>query len=193
MKKEIIGVRWHGRAGQGTVTASKMLAQILIYAGKYVQAFPEFGPERRGAPVKAYNRISDEPIYIYGPVEKPHYVLIVDPFIISSPVVMEGTEEKTCFIINTEKTPEEMKRKMNLKNNRVITVSATKIAQEVMGRDLPNMPMLSAFFSVWGEIGEERFKNFVKELLSSYFSQDIVKKNIEVVERTMEEIHGKSK
>lgn len=190
MENEIIGVRWHGRAGQGTVTAAKMLAQVLISKGKYVQAFPEFGPERRGAPVRAFNRISDKPIYMYGPVDNPDYVIVVDPFILTSPVIQKGMKKETVFIINSEKTKDEIINKIGLNNNKLVVIPATKIAQETLNKDLPNMPMLSAFFSVWGGIDSNELKTRIKDILLSYFAEDIVGKNIKAIERTQEVIYG---
>ncbi|MBI5810151.1 MAG: 2-oxoacid:acceptor oxidoreductase family protein, partial [Deltaproteobacteria bacterium] len=147
-----IEVRWHGRAQQGVVTAAKVLGEACMGAGKYVQAFPEFGPERMGAPVKAYNRISDEPIRLHCSVTGPRYVLIADPTLIgitlaggmeTSGGVTDGAPEDAVFIVNTPKGPEEMRGLLGLagKKARVYTLDAAKISIETIGRFMPNTPM----------------------------------------------------
>src|SRR3989338_4656131 len=109
-----IEIRWHGRAQQGIVTAAKVLGEACLRAGKFVQAFPEFGPERMGAPVRAYNRVSEEPIRLHSQVTNPKYVLIADPSLIASVNVTDGTPEDAVFIVNTQKAPEEMRKELGL-------------------------------------------------------------------------------
>ena len=143
---DYIKIRWHGRAQQGIVTAAKMVGEACLRSGKYVQAFPEFGPERMGAPVKAYNRVSDEPIRLHCQVTDPKYILIADSTLIATVNVREGAPEDAVFIINTTKTPAEMRNELKLKNKKtlVYTLDASKISLEAIGRNMPNTPMLGA-------------------------------------------------
>src|SRR3990170_1019031 len=182
-------VRWHGRAQQGIVTAAKVLGETCLKSGKYVQAFPEFGPERMGAPVRAYNRVSDEPIKLHSQVEHPQYVLIADPTLIgmalaggmeSSGGVTEGATEDAVFIVNTPKSPEVMRRELELEGTKakVFTVDATSISLETIGRFMPNTPMLGALAKATSLLTVENLIENFKDNYSKKYSEKVIEGNV---------------
>jgi pyruvate ferredoxin oxidoreductase gamma subunit len=187
-----IEVRWHGRAQQGVVTAAKVLGETCLRSGKYVQAFPEFGPERMGAPVRAYNRVSDEPIRLHCQVTEPKYVLIADPTLIGIAGVTEGTPEDAIFIINTPKSPNEMRSelKLNGKKAKVYTLDASKISLETIGRQMPNTPMLGALAKATGFITIEALIENFKENYAKKFSPKVIEGNVEAMNRGFKEVAG---
>lgn len=187
-----IEVRWHGRAQQGVVTAAKVLGEACLGSGKYVQAFPEFGPERMGAPVKAYNRVSDEPIRLHCQVTNPRYVLIADPTLIGTVDVTEGAPEDAVYIINTQKSPQEMRIDLGLdgKPARVYTLDAATISIETIGRLMPNTPMLGALSKVTDFITLEALKEDFKESYSKKFSPKVIEGNINAMQRGFDEVKG---
>lgn len=183
-------VRWHARGGQGAVTAAKALAEAAVTGGKYVQAFPEYGPERMGAPIRAYNRLSNKAIYIHGPVTQPQYVVVLDPTLIGMVDIAEGTTESTIFIINTPRSPKEIREKLRLKGGKLYTIDATRISQESLGRAIPNTPMLGALVGISAVIGTEALIEDIKENFGKKFSQKIVDGNIEAVKRAFCEVQS---
>ncbi len=187
-----IEVRWHGRAQQGVVTAAKVLGEACLRSGKYVQAFPEFGPERMGAPVRAYNRVSDEPIRLHCQVTEPRYVLIADPTLIGVVGVTEGTPEDAIFIINTPKSPKEMRSELGLagKKAKVYTLDASKISLETIGRQMPNTPMLGALAKATGFISIEALIDNFKENYAKKFSPKVIEGNVEAMNRGFKEVAG---
>ena len=187
-----IEIRWHGRAQQGIVTAAKMVGEACLRSGKYVQAFPEFGPERMGAPVKAYNRVSDEPIRLHCQVTDPKYILIADSTLIATVNVTEGAPEDAVFIINTTKTPAEMRNELKLKNKKtlVYTLDASKISLEAIGRNMPNTPMLGALAKATGVITLDVLIDNFKENYSKKFSAKVVEGNIAAMTRGLHEVKG---
>jgi len=187
-----IEVRWHGRAQQGVVTAAKVLGEACLRSGKYVQAFPEFGPERMGAPVRAYNRVSDEPIRLHCQVTEPRYVLIADPTLIGVVGVTEGTPEDAIFIINTPKSPKEMRSELKLAANKakVFTLDASKISLETIGRQMPNTPMLGALAKATGFITIEALIENFKENYAKKFSPKVIEGNVEAMNRGFKEVVG---
>ena len=136
----ITEIRWHARAGQGAVTAAKVLAEATMAEGGYVQAFPEYGPERMGAPLRAYNRISDAPLTMHCQVTNPNVVIVVDSSLMDALDVTEGTPEDAVFLVNTTHTPEQVAKKINRPVNKVFTVDATQISIDCLGRPIPNTP-----------------------------------------------------
>lgn len=185
-------VRWHGRAQQGIVTAAKMVGEACLRSGKYVQAFPEFGPERMGAPVRAYNRISDEPIRLHCQVTEPKYILIADPTLISTVNVVEGVPEDAIFIINTPKSPKEMRSelKLNSKKAAVYTLDASKISIETIGRNMPNTPMLGALAKATNVITLDALIDNFKENYSKKFSPKVIDGNVAAMNRGFQEVKG---
>jgi 2-oxoacid:acceptor oxidoreductase gamma subunit (pyruvate/2-ketoisovalerate family) len=142
--KGITEIRWHGRGGQGVVTSNQMLGKSALAEGNYIQAFPEFGPERTGAPVRAFLRISKNPIQIYAQVYQPDIVVCIDPTLLEVVNPVEGLKDGGVLVLNTTKTPEEIRKKYDFKGGKVVTVDASKIAMDILGRPFYNMPTLAA-------------------------------------------------
>ncbi|MBI5970926.1 MAG: 2-oxoacid:acceptor oxidoreductase family protein [Deltaproteobacteria bacterium] len=187
-----IEVRWHGRAQQGMVTAAKVLAEACLLSGKFVQAFPEFGPERMGAPVRAYNRISDEPIRMHCQVTDPKFVLIADPTLIGVVGLTDGCPLDAVFIINTSKSAKEMRVALGVKSGgaKVYTLNATQISIETIGRSMPNTPMLGALAKVTAIVPlDALIKNF-KEGYSKKYSEKVIAGNVTAMNRGYNEVKG---
>lgn len=154
---DLIEIRWHGRGGQGAKTASLLLADAAFNTGKYIQGFPEYGPERMGAPITAYNRISNSPINIHSNIYYPDFVAVVDDSLLESVDVTSGLKEEGAIIINTTKPAEYLKAHLNGYKGNVYTIDARKISLECLGKYFPNVPMLAAVVKVTGVMSEEEF------------------------------------
>ena len=151
-KTSVMEIRWHGRGGQGAVTSTELLAQAAISEGKFAQAFPSFGPERRGAPVQAFNRVDPkEAVRIRTDITNPDVVVVLDPSLLSIVNVTAGLKENGKVIINTRKTAKEIKEEFGIKYP-VTTVNATKIAREVLGVPIVNTTVLGAVIRTTGVI-----------------------------------------
>jgi len=188
MAKEI-EIRWHGRGGQGTVTAAKVLADACLSGGGYVQAFPEYGPERAGAPIRAFNRISEKVIRMYGPVLHPKVVSIADATLIDSVNVTEGAPDDVIYLVNTSKDPKEVRQKLKAKDSqKVYTVDATKIAVECFGRPLPNSSMLGALCKATEVVSMDTLLDNVKKSFGKKFAQKIIDGNLDATRRGYEEV-----
>ncbi len=186
---DTVEIRWHGRGGQGTVTAAKVLADACLSGGRYVQAFPEYGPERAGAPLRAFNRISSREIRMYCPVLHPRIVSVVDVTLLDGVNVAEGATDDAIFIINTSKPPQEIREKLHAgPKQRVVTIDATKIALDCIGRALPNAPMLGAICRVTGLITLEHLLEDVRMSFGKKFAQKIIDGNLEATRRGYEEV-----
>lgn len=181
-------VRWHGRGGQGTVTAAKVFAETALSAGKHVQAFPEYGPERMGAPLRAYNRISSDSIRIHCQVTNPDIVVVVDPTLLQGGNVTDGTNKDAMFVVNTSEDPQTIKDQLGLTTQKVYTVNAGKIALETIGRPMPNTPMLGAMAKVSGLITLDNLLADVKKGFSKKFSEKVVNANLNAIQRAFEEV-----
>ena len=153
----LIEIRWHGRGGQGAKTASLLLADAAFNTGKYIQGFPEYGPERMGAPITAYNRISNSPINIHSNIYYPDFVAVVDDSLLESVDVTSGLKEEGAIIINTTKPADYLKSHLNGYKGNVYTIDARKISLECLGKYFPNVPMLAAVVKVTGVMSEEEF------------------------------------
>jgi len=182
----LVEVRWHGRGGQGIVTVSRLLAYAALLDGKHVQAFPEFGPERRGAPVTGYTRISDEPISIHSHIYNPNIVVIVDPTLIGTVDVTGGLVEDGTIVANTEKNVSELKQSIKAERNKVYTVNAVRIALDVLGRPIYNTAMLGALVKASPLVTMDSLEKVVKER----FPGAVGEKNITVIKRAYEEATG---
>ncbi|KAF0181062.1 MAG: pyruvate ferredoxin oxidoreductase gamma subunit [Nitrospirae bacterium] len=186
---ENVEIRWHGRGGQGTVTAAKVLADACLSGGRDVQAFPEYGPERAGAPLRAYNRISDKELRMHCPVKNPGFVVVVDATLLDAIDVTEGALDNAAFIVNTKKDPKEVRAKLKAKpTQRVVTVDASTIALETIGRAMPNAPMIGTVTRVSGLITLENAVEDVKKSFGKKFSQKIIDGNVEAVKRGYAEV-----
>jgi 2-oxoacid:acceptor oxidoreductase gamma subunit (pyruvate/2-ketoisovalerate family) len=175
--------RWHGRGGQGAWTASGLLARAAIHEGKYIQSFPEFGPERMGAPVKAYTRISDKPINLHCAVYNPNLAIVMDPTLLASVPVTAGLDEKGILILNTPKEPNQIKEELKMTRGTVWTVPATDIAMRILGRFITNTAMLGAVARATEIVKMENIEKAVKER----FSGSIAEKNIGVIKEAYKE------
>jgi pyruvate ferredoxin oxidoreductase gamma subunit len=154
-ENSLVEIRWHGRGGQGAVTSAELLAQAAISEGKYAQAFPSFGPERRGAPVQAFNRIDRQnPVKIRADITDPDFVVVLDPGLLSIVNVTSGLKANGRVIINTRKSPEKIKKEFGIKHP-VATVNATRIAREKLGVNIVNTTMLGAVIKVTGVVAKE--------------------------------------
>ncbi len=182
--KKITEFRWHGRGGQGAWTASELLARTAIYEGKYIQSFPEFGPERMGAPVKAFTRISTEPIRIHSAVYEPDVVVVLDPTLLRTVPVTSGLVEGGIIIINSEKGPAEFRRTLKLEGGEVWTVRAMDIAIKMLGLPITNTAMLGAVARATGIIKLESMEKTVKER----FRLDLAEKNLAVINEAYKEV-----
>jgi len=184
-----IEIRWHGRGGQGTVTAAKVLADACLSGGRYVQAFPEYGPERAGAPLRAYNRISENVIRMYCPVLHPQVVAVADATLLDAIDVTYGTKDDSIFIVNTSKDPKEIRKKINAKpTQRVFTIDATRIAVENIGRPLPNASMLGAISKATDIVDMDTLLKNVKKSFGKKFSQKIIDGNLNATKSGYEEV-----
>ena len=153
----MIEIRWHGRGGQGAKTASQLLADAAFMSGKYVQSFPEYGPERSGAPITAYNRISDERCLIHSNIYEPDFVVVVDETLIESVDVTSGLKEEGAVIINSSRSPDELRGSLKGYLGRVCAIDARKISMDCLGAYFPNTPMLAAVVAVSGCVDREQF------------------------------------
>jgi pyruvate ferredoxin oxidoreductase gamma subunit len=189
---KVVEIRWHGRAGQGAKTASLLLADAAFNTGKYIQGFPEYGPERMGAPITAYNRISDEKQTIHSNIYEPDYVVVVDDTLITSVDVTAGLKEDGAIIINTLKTPKELKPLLKGYKGQVCTIDARTISVETLGKYFPNTPMLGAVVKVSKVIDEKVFLNDMVESFKHKFSKkpEVVEGNVKALERSMQEVKG---
>lgn len=185
-------IRWHGRGGQGAKTASLLLADAAFNTGCYVQGFPEYGPERMGAPITAYNRISTEKITVHSNIYEPDYVVVVDESLIESIDVTAGLKEEGAIVINSEKSPEEIEGYLRGYKGKICTIAAGKISEKTLGKNFPNTPMLGAIVKVSGIMDEEAF---VKDMEASFAHKfatkpEVLKGNMEALKRSMEEVKG---
>jgi len=184
----LVEVRWHGRGGQGAKTAALLLAEAVIEEGKYGQAFPEYGPERTGAPVRGFTRISDEPIRIHSAIQNPDVVIVLDQTLLDTIDVNEGTSSDSILIFNTTMTQDEIRKKLNLADRKVFTLNANQIAQEEIGRPIPNTVMLGALMKATGLMQMDTLLNGLTKKFKHKFSQQVVDKNIRAVKRAYEEV-----
>jgi len=183
-------IRWHGRGGQGAVTAGKLLAETALGADLYFQAFPDYGAERMGAPIRAFTRLSNEPINEHCAILEPNVVMVLDPTLLSVIDVTEGLTEDGIVIVNTTETPAAVREELNLTTGKVFTVNASHIAIEELGREITNTPMLGALCAATGlfsidNMAEQIEKNFGKKM-----RKDIVEANVRAVRRAAEEVQA---
>jgi pyruvate ferredoxin oxidoreductase gamma subunit len=184
---KMLEVRFHGRGGQGAKTAADLLATTALETGKYIQAFPEYGPERAGAPMKSFTRISDEPIYLHCGVTNPDIVLVIDPTLLETIDVTEGLGDNGILMVNTEDTPGTVRKKVNFKNGKVFTVNATKIALETIGSPLPNTPMLGALLKAVEIVPVDKLKQSVKDKFLKKIGEAKVQGNLDSIDRAFKE------
>ena len=189
---KVIEIRWHGRGGQGAKTASLLLADAAFNIGKYVQGFPEYGPERMGAPITAYNRISDEKITIHSNIYEPDYVAVVDDTLLTSVDVTLGLKDDGAIIINTPKAPEEIKPLLKDYKGKICTIDARTISMETLGKYFPNTPMLAAVVKVSKVMDEDIFLKDMDESIKHKFEKkpEVIDGNLKAINRAMQEVRG---
>ena len=163
--KNGIEIRWHGRGGQGAKTAALLLADVAFKTGKHVQGFPEYGPERMGAPITAYNRISSDVIRVHSNIYDPDFVAVVDETLLHTVDVTAGLKKEGAIIVNTAKSKEEIMPQLNGYEGRVVTIDARTISEEALGKYFPNSPMLAAVVATTGVMPKE---TFLHEMRASY-------------------------
>lgn len=189
---KLLEIRWHGRGGQGAKTGALLLGEAVVNTGKYMQAFPDYGPERMGAPMRAYNRISDEPIDIHSGVDSPEVVVVLDATLMGKVDVTQGLPEDGILIVNTSRAPQEVRSKLGLRKQKVFTVDANQIATETIGRPIPNTPMLGALVRITEVVDFDSFVNDTREKLSKKFRSkpEVIEGNIQAIHRAYQEVKG---
>ena len=189
-EKTAYEIRWHGRGGQGAVTAAKMVAELALGEGKYFQAFPEYGPERSGAPIVAFTRVSDEPIQIYAGVEHPQIVVVLDPSLLGIIDVTKGAPADAVVLVNSEMSPAELRKHYGLKGSRLFTIAATRIATETIRRPIPNTPMVGALTRITGLFPIDEVVEFLRVDFGKKFPPKVVEGNINAITRSYEEVQA---
>lgn len=186
----LIEIRWHGRGGQGAKTASLLLADAAFNTGKYIQGFPEYGPERMGAPITAYNRISDKPITIHSNIYEPDYVVVVDDTLLETVPVTSGLKNTGAIIINTTKNAEEIKGLLKGYEGKVYKIDARKISEEALGRYFPNTPMLAAIVKVSKVMSDEELLNDMKGSFKHKFAKkpEVIEGNMKALEMALNSV-----
>ena len=185
-----IEIRWHGRGGQGAKTACLLLADVCFSSGKEVQGFPEYGPERMGAPITAYNRISDEPNIVHSNIYYPDIVVVVDETLLDAVDVTAGLSEDGAILVNTMKSPSEIRRQLNGYKGRVCTVDAASISLDAIGRNIPNTPMLAAIVKVSGVIDIDKFMHDMRESFGHKFrtKPEVIDGNMKALTMAMDQV-----
>ena len=186
----LIEIRWHGRGGQGAKTASLLLADAAFNTGKYIQGFPEYGPERMGAPITAYNRISDAPITIHSNIYEPDYVVVVDDTLLESVDVTAGLKEDGAIVINTTKNYDYLKNVLNGYKGKVYTIDARAISMEALGKYFPNTPMLAAIVKVTGIMTDEELLADMQNSFKHKFAKkpEVIEGNMKALELALKEV-----
>jgi pyruvate ferredoxin oxidoreductase gamma subunit len=190
MSEQMIEVRWHGRGGQGAKTAALLFGEAVLATGKYIQAFPEYGPERMGAPVQAFNRIADKPITLHCGITEPKYVVVLDPTLMDAVSVADGLKSDGKIIVNTQLTAKEIAGKLGIPAEQVFVVDASKISMETIGMNIPNTPMLGALVKVIGNLDLNGVLEDTKHKLELKFRHkpQVIEGNLESIKRAYNEV-----
>ena len=187
---EMTEIRWHGRGGQGAKTAAFLLAESLIEQGKYAQGFPDYAPERMGAPIRGYNRISDEPVRLHCDVKHPGIVVVLDPTLIDVGGITDGLLPEGIVLVNTPEPPDVMRQRLGLKGGSVYTIDATGIAMKEIGRSIPNSPMVGALLKVTALADMDSMASIVAKKFEGKFNRQMIDGNINAMKRAYEEVKG---
>ena len=188
----VVEIRWHARGGQGAKTASELLADTAFNTGKYVQGFPEYGPERMGAPITAYNRIADAKIRIHSNIYEPDFAVVLDETLIDVVDCTAGLKESGAIVVNTSKTPDEIRAGLGGYKGKVCTIDARAISEDCLGRYFPNTPMLAAIVKVSGIVDDETFIKDMETSLKHKFANkpQVVEGNMNAFKRAVSEVKG---
>jgi len=190
MAKDLTEIRWHGRGGQGAKTAATMVAEVALEEGKYSQGFPEYGPERMGAPIRGYTRIASEPIRLHCPITAPDVVVILDATLIGADDLADGLKPNGAIIVNTPESPAAIRKRLGVRHGKVYTVDATTIAIETIGRPIPNTPMIGALLRVSGFMKLETVFHDIEKKFLKKLGAAVVQGNITAVQRAYQEVQG---
>lgn len=190
MMSNCVEIRWHGRGGQGAKTAALLLADVAFQTGKHVQGFPEYGPERMGAPITAYNRISDEVVRVHSNIYNPEFVVVVDETLLETVDVTKGLKKEGAIVINTSKSKEEIIPHLKGYEGRIYTIDAKKISVSCLGKYFPNTPMLAAIVKVSGIMDEELFINEMRASYQHKFASkpEVIDGNMKALKMALKEI-----
>ncbi|PRR77791.1 Pyruvate synthase subunit PorC [Clostridium liquoris] len=192
MEKKLIEIRWHGRGGQGAKTASLLLAEVAFNTGMYIQGFPEYGPERMGAPITAYNRMANYPLRVHSNIYEPDYVMVVDETLLKTVDCTAGLKRDGAIVINTKKSPEEIRKELRGYEGKLYTIDARTISEQTLGANFPNTPMLAAIVKILGIMDKEEFiKDMEKSFKHKFATKpNVIPKNIEALKRGLQEVKG---
>ena len=187
----MIEIRWHGRGGQGAKTASLLLADAAFNTGKYIQGFPEYGPERMGAPLTAYNRISDTPIRVHSNIYEPDYVVVVDDSLLECVDVTAGLKKEGAIIINTTKDADSIKKLLKGYEGSVYCIDAKKISMQTLGKYFPNTPMLAAVVKVSEIMSDDAFLKDMEGSFKHKFAKkpEVIEVNMNALKLALTEVH----
>ena len=189
---ELVEIRWHGRGGQGAKTAALLLADVAFNIGKHVQGFPEYGPERMGAPITAYDRISDQEIRVHSNIYEPNYVVVVDETLLHTVDVTKGIKKGDAILINTERASDELMPELNGFEGRVYTINAREISEKALGKYFPNTPMLAAIVKITGLMEPEKFLEEMEKSLRHKFAKkpEVLEGNMNALRMALEQVRG---
>jgi pyruvate ferredoxin oxidoreductase gamma subunit len=188
MTNDVTEIRWHARGGQGAVTAAGVLAEMSLTKDMFFQAFPEYGPERMGAPIQCFNRLSKKRISTYCGITNPQIVVVVDPTLLDIIDISAGLTEDGIIIVNTAEEPGEIRKKINLSGRKIYTINATQISFDALGRFMPNIPMLGALLKVTGFLSKDEAANYLEESFGKKFSAKVVQSNVNALKLAFEEV-----
>ena len=188
--KNCVEIRWHGRGGQGAKTAALLLADVAFKTGSYVQGFPEYGPERMGAPITAYNRISPDEIRVHSNIYHPDYVVVVDESLLESIDVTEGLNPEGAILINTSKSKDEIEKHLNGYNGKVFTIDARKVSVACLGKYFPNTPMLAGIVKITGVMEWDKFLTEMEASFKHKFSSkpEVIGGNMNALKMAYDEV-----
>ena len=184
---DMVEIRWHGRGGQGVVTASELLAETGLNEGKHLQAFPDYGPERMGAPIRAYTRISSSPIRQHCQITEPDVVVVLDPTLIGVVDFAQGLKDDGVLVVNTTTSPAKLRSMLGWKKGKVLTVDATHIALDCVGRNFPNVPMLGALLKGVDVVSKDSIRNEISTRLAARLGAKVAEANINAFDRAYDE------
>lgn len=191
-KTDMIEIRWHGRGGQGAKTVALLFGEAVLSQGKFIQAFPEYGPERMGAPVQSFNRISSKPINIHCHVTNPDIVIVLDDTLLEKVNITAGLKENGKIIINTKCPPNELKKKLSVNSIKIYTIDASKISIETIGKNIPNTPMMGALVKISGIIDINDLLEDTKKKMEKKFRNkpEVIEGNLKAIKRAYEEVQS---
>jgi len=186
--KEMLEIRWHGRGGQGAKTAAMLFAETAIEEGKYGQGFPDYGPERMGAPLKGFTRVSNQPIIIHSSIEEPHVVVVLDQTLLNTVNIVEGVPSDGLIIVNTHLTAKEIREKLKISDRKIFAVNATQIALDTIGKPIPNTVMLGALIKVTGIFDIHDMEKNISKKFNLKFGEKIATGNVKAIKKAFEEV-----